>query len=272
MRSVLFSALLALVLASSSRVSADGLRARDTAHIGGMGPWSIGVFDPLTVRLGDAVEVRANHLAFFISPNVVVRTRYLARPFTLTAEYGLSFPTPAMRLARGYLFPTRATSGREIPWMLIPRAGLVATWGETSAHPFTASADVAYRVPLTRDGARPNDEYGELGTLAPIEVLMAPATTGYRVHLGALYDRLLLPWLRARGYADVYVHGSDDGAAVTFRLGAGLDFAVGKASRFVLGGVWWNSDQHARNDAGKAVRSNDFYPAIDFIWAGDGLP
>ena len=89
------------------------------------------------------------------------------------------------------------------------------------------------------------------------------------MHAGAIYDRSLVSWLRARGYADVYVYGGSDGPALSVCAGIALDFAVGQMSRFSIGGIWWNSDQHARDPVtNEDLRSNDFYPTIDFIWAG----
>jgi hypothetical protein len=251
--------LLTLALAAATEAAAEGLPARETAHIGPRA--SVGVFNPLSVPLSETLEVRGHPLLFLVSPNAVLRVRHLeVREWTLTGEYGLSVPTLAMRLTQGFLFPSWNTSDKRVGWTVVPRAGLVASHGAPSGNVLTLAADVAAGVPLG-----PNDATS-LGTLAPLEVLLAPALAGWRAHAGALYDLPLSARLRGRAYADLYLHKARP-SPVTFRVGLGLDVGVGESSRFTVGAQWWNSDQHARDMAtGERHRSNDFVPTLDFIW------
>ena len=101
-----------------------------------------------------------------------------------------------------------------------------------------------------------------------LEVQLAPIYGGIRGQLGALYDYKLSDRFRLRGYADAYFHQASP-SVFTLRSGVNVDIRVGKMSRVSVGGIWWNADQHAIDmKTMKSVRSNDFLPTLDFIWAG----
>jgi len=256
---------------------AQGFEPRETAQVLPAGRWQVGVFNPLQLGLGGGFELQAHPLLFLISPNVVMRKQQaVVGEWTLTGELGLSMPTLALRLTRGYLFPSNA----DIPWTLVPRLGAAATFapgtgvvlveGEPVApsaesifrpQVLTLSADLAYGFQLSAG------EVGPLGTYAPLELLLAPALAKYRFRAGAAYDHRLLSWLRGRAYADGYVHGGAVDTQLTFRAGVGMDLRVGEGGRFTLGAVWWNSDQGAHDALGNFHRSNDFYPTADFLWS-----
>lgn len=256
---LVLGAVVGLFVAAAAQ-AAEPISARETARVLERGQWSAGVFDPLRIGLGNGYEVRGHPLLFFVSPNAVLRKEHLrAGEWTLTGEYGLSIPTPVFLLARGYLF----RSEEQIGWIVVPRAGLVATLGEPQAAPWSVSVDLALGLPLTRTATVPLDTY------APLETLLAPALGGYRVHAGIAHDRPLLPWLRARGYAGIFVHPETFGPQLTIMGGVGVDLAVGSRGRLTLGAVWWSSNQMQMNAQGQFVRNNDFYPTLDFIW---GLP
>lgn len=231
--------------------------ARDTAFVA-VEKASIGVFAPLTYALSDQLEVRAHPLLFFIAPNVVARVSHAdVHGLRITGEYGVSVPTPALRLARGYLFPTRA----DIPWMVIPSAGVIISGGDPVASVWSASADAAYRVCLRPNTITPNAP-------APLEMVLAPAAGGYRLRAGGAYDVAVGDRWRVRGYGDFFVWPAGVLSPFAFRLGAGADLAVGEKSRFTFGAVYWNSDTGRRDLAsGERLRSHDILPTLDFIWA-----
>jgi hypothetical protein len=255
-----------LALASSllcSIAGADPLPARETAHVGEAGQYSVGIFAPLTYAVAEGLELRGHPLLFLVSPNLVVRHRHLqTQRWTLAGEYGLSVPTPLLELSQGYLLPSWDRSDDTVGWIVVPRAGLVASRGSLQQGVLTFFADVAVGIPLTRNDAEPLD------APAPLEMLLAPALHGYRGRVGAAYDHPFTERLRGRLYADGFVHQARP-SPLTLRGGVNLDLGVGRQSRLTLGVVWWNADQHAIDPAtGRRHRSNDFLPTLDFIWAG----
>ena len=239
------------------------LPARNTADVGKKGSYSIGVFNPLTVALVDGLELQTQPLLFFISPNVLFRVDHgKVGDLRIAGEYGVYCPTPAMKLAQGWLFPTWGKSGNQVGWFLVPSVGIVGTVGEQKGSTFTLAMDLTVGIPLTR-----NDTTSIVG-IAPLDDLFAPVTTGYRYRATATYDLSLLTWLRARAYLGLSLHGNNP-SPITMTGGGSLDFAVGKYSRFTLGFMWWNADTQAMDQKTHAhVRSNDVFPTIDFIWAG----
>jgi hypothetical protein len=255
---------LAAVLAAAVPARAEGLSARDTADLGRDGAWSVGLFNPLRYALADGLELQAHPLLFFVSPNLVARVSHgTVGGWRLAGEYGFSVPTPAMRLSQGFLFSSWERSPeKQIGWFVVPRAGLVASADLRERDVFTARLEAAAGIPIGRNDA------GPLEASPAIDVLFAPALTGWRTRLGALYDLGLSPSWRLRGYADLWLHGAQP-SNWTLDAGLGFDFAVGRSSRVTFGVMWWNGDQHAiDSETGARERSNDFLPTLDFIWAG----
>lgn len=263
---------------------AEPLRARDTAEVRGAGEWSVGIFNPLTVGLGRGVELQSHPLLLAGSPNAIVRVAHRVDPegWSVAGEYGLSLPTPAFRLAKplgvsGDLVPSCKVTAHDASlaswceqpgWILVPRAGLVASYGRERA--FTGRVDVAVGVPIAGNPGRPLD------AIPALDLLFAPAMNGWRAHVGGRYDVPLVDRLRLDGELNAYLVGaSGDRSPLTVSAHLGLDLAVGSASRFTLGVMYWNSDQRAvRVETGpdgyaftRRVRSNDFLPTIDFIWS-----
>jgi hypothetical protein len=252
--------LLTLALTAVLLNAPPELSPRETADVGDRGQLSVGVFNPLTYAVADGLELRAHPVLFFVSPNLIARVAHLRQgPLRLTGEYGLSVPTPLLRLTQGYLFPSWERSGQQIGWYVVPRAGLVASVDPRVGHVLTLLTDLAVGIPLTSNDATP------LGAPAPLEMLLAPALNGYRAHAGALYDLRLAPRWRARAYVDAYLVGR--GAPMTFRAGAAVDWGAFRSGRFTLGVVYWNSDQFARDPVTfRRVRSHDILPTFDVIW------
>lgn len=289
-------ALLALVVVSSAAL-ADPRPARDTADVGDRGSWSVGVFNPLRIAVHDRVELEANPLVFFVAPHVNARFAILkgaktepgdvvtARGLRLTGEFGLSLPTFAMRLMKGWTFPSWSTSSDNVGWMLVPRLGLLLS-GDVFTHDvWTVRADAAVRVPLGANNATPMNSF-----VAPLDILLAAPLTGLCARVGGAYDHAFGQRLRLRGEFNVYVTGGQGDLLVAgtdvgplaainpviLTAHVGLDIAVFKQSRVTVGALWANYDQGQTVVVADAdgfskrvpVRSNNFLPTIDYIWAG----
>ncbi len=280
MRAVLLFVLLASTLAFS-----QPLPARDTADVGARGSWSVGVFNPLRIAVLDGLELQTHPLLFFVAPHVDARLALVRSPLRLTAEAGLSMPTLAMRLTKGYLFPSWDTSENDIGWMLIPRAGLLLSGNVLERDVWTLRADAAFRIPLGPNSATPLNFF-----VTPLDLVLAAPLTGFRSRVGGAYDHAFNDRLRLRGELNLYVTGSqgnlfDAGrdvgpiAAISplvVTAHVGVDLAVFEHSRVTAGVLWANADQGATRVVTGAdgfservrVRSNDFLPTVDFIWEG----
>lgn len=264
---------------TSAASADDALWALETAHVRGAGRWSVGVFAPLRYGLTESIELESHPLTFLLAPNAAARVaHWTSGGITLTGVYGLSMPTLLLNtLAKSWFFPSGDTSG-EIAWTLIPSVGVLASGPIGEAGQLTGKADVAVGIPLAgRTASGPIDSF-----IAPLNLLLAPVTNTFRTHLGVGYDHGLSSWLRVRTSLDAYLIGNGDPKFAQldpfFVSGhVGLDIRVGEQSRFTIGAIWWNHDQgrvEQRKDAdgfvigSQKVRSNDFLPTIDFIWAG----
>jgi hypothetical protein len=283
-----------VVLLASSLALAAPRPARDTADVGARGSWSVGVFNPLRIAVHDRVELEANPLVFFVAPHVNARFSLLqgaaaeaggARGVRLTGEVGLSFPTLAMRLMKGWTFPSWSTSGDTVGWMLIPRVGVLLS-GDAFAHDvWTVRADAAVRAPLGPNNATPMNSF-----LAPLDILLAAPLTGLCARVGGAYDHAFGERLRLRGELNLYVTGGQGNLRVAgvdrgplaainpviVTAHVGLDIAVFAQSRVTVGALWANYDQGqtvvvpaSDGFSQRApVRSNNILPTIDYIWAG----
>jgi hypothetical protein len=278
-------AILLFVLLGSTVAFAQPLPARDTADVGPRGSWSVGVFNPLRIAVHEGLELQTHPLLFFVAPNVDARFALVRSPLRLTAEAGLSMPTLAMRLVKGYLFPTWDTSQNDIGWMLIPRAGLLLSGNVLTHDVWTLRADAAFRVALGPNSATPLNSF-----LTPLDLVLAAPLTGFRSRVGGAYDHAFNERLRLRGELNLYVTGSqgrlrDSGEDVgpiasisplVLTAHVGVDIAIFQHSRITAGVLWANADQGATRVVEGAdgfservrVRSNDFLPTLDFIWEG----
>lgn len=250
---------------------AEFIPARDTATLVEKGKWGVGLLSPLRIGLADGIEADAMVVPWLLlSPNASLKVR-LARSsgVTFTGEYGLSVPTGAMWISQGYLFPTWATSDARPGWFVVPSAGLLASYGERGV--LTGRLETAIGVPLGRRDATPLESY------APLELIFAPALSGFRSRLGATYDYAIFSWLRARAEANLYVVGKSPyppRSQLSTSVQAGLDIGLGRSFRAALGAIWWNYDAREqvveRGDDGRlhreGVRSNDFFPTFDLIF------
>ncbi|MDX2014939.1 MAG: hypothetical protein SFW67_32380 [Myxococcaceae bacterium] len=275
---------LALSLLASSLALAAPRPARDTAAVGQQGHGSVGVFNPLRLAIVDGIELEANPLVFFVAPNVNARFRLFDGPLQLTAEAGLSLPTFGMRLTKGFLFPSWETSTNDIGWMLIPRVGVVLSGRVFEHDVWTAKVDAAFRVPLGPNSATPLNSF-----LIPLDLLLAAPLTGLCARVGGAYDHAFGDRLRLRGELNLFVTGGQGDLVVSGQRGGpiapisnlvvtahlGLDIAVFQQSRVTVGVLWANADQGASQVVRQAdgfserqrVRSNNFLPTLDYIWA-----
>ncbi len=279
-------ALITGLLLLSSLAWAAPRPARDTAILQPQGSWSVGVFNPARYALTDRWELEVHPLAFFVAPHATGRYGLLQGDVHLTAEAGLDVPTFAMRLTKGYLFPTWEQKADDIGWMVMPRLGLLASGRVRTHDVWTAKADASFRVGLTHNSATPLDSF-----LAPLELLFAAPLTGFLGHVGGAYDAALGDTFRLRAELNAYLTGSgahvitggatDMGATaarnpfiVTAHLG--LDIAVFAQSRVTVGVYFANYDQGATQlvkgtdgfSTRQPVRSNNILPTVDYIWAG----
>lgn len=285
MRAVLRFVLVCGTLMGSTLAFAQPRPARDTADVGPRGSWSVGVFNPLRIAVHEDIELQTHPLLFFVAPHVDARFALLRSPLRLTAEAGLSMPTLAMRLVKGYLFPSWDTSRNDIGWMLIPRAGLLLSGKVLEHDVWTLRADAAFRIPLGPNSATPLNSF-----LTPLDLVLAAPLTGFRSRVGGAYDHAFNDRLRLRGELNLYVTGSQGDLVVSgqdvgpiasvsplvLTAHLGVDVAVFQHSRITAGVLWANADQGATRVVEGAdgfservrVRSNDFLPTLDFIWEG----
>jgi hypothetical protein len=268
----LSAALATLVLAPGTASAELPLGARDTAHVLPEWEWRAGIFAPVAVGVGHGVELTTSLAPWFLaSPNVAVRVELgTAGPVTLTGEYGLSVPTGSMYVLQGYLFPSFKNGDGQIGWSLVPTFGLFASAGKRTENVLTGRLETAIGIPLGETSLTPLDTY------APIELIYAPALTGYRARLGGMYDHAFFSWMRGRVGVTGYMVGKSPyppRSPFYASAEAAVELALGGRVRLSLGAIYYNYDQRDRKqeqgDDGKrrwvSVRSNDLYPTVDLI-------
>jgi hypothetical protein len=285
---------LALLLLVSTAALAQPRPARDTADVGNTGSYTVGVFNPLRVAFHNRFELQAHPILFFVAPHLDFRFAILKDPVEsgqppkgvrLTAEAGVLMPTFAMRLMKGFFFPTWSTSTNDIGFMLIPRVGLVLSGNVLTHDVITFRLEGSMRIPMGPNSATPLNSF-----LAPLELLFAAPLTGFLGRAGGAYDHAFGDLLRLRGEVNFYVTGTQGNLFVEgstngpvagispfiFTAHLGLDIAVFKHSRIMVGAYFANYDQGATDVVTRSdgfsdrvrVRSNNILPTIDFIWAG----
>lgn len=239
--------------------------------------FSIGVLDPLRIAVRSDLELSVHPILFLpVSPNAGLRVAWVRRRhFVLTGEYGLSMSTGLLRVSKGFLFPSWKTSDNDIGWVLVPDVGVAATWtfcNTLAPNALTARIDTAIGVPLGRNDATPLDTY------APLELALAPVTSGLRSHAGLQYDWALWHAVHARFGADVFYVGAVTDQAPPkspFTLDArlALDIYPSQAVRLSFGVIAYDYDQRRsevqRGADGRAlrvdVRSRELWPTFDLV-------
>lgn len=271
-----------VVLFSSTAFASDEQKPRETADLLAPGQWSVGVFNPLRYGLTDSIELVGHPLLYLAgTPNAVVRVAHVTGPIRVTGEYGLSLPTVGARLMKGYFFPSWETSDSNIGWMVVPRAGVVVSGNAATDAVWTARADFAIRVPFGDSDAMPFESF-----LAPLDLVFAPAMTGWRARVGFGFDKRISARLRGHGEINAYATGRNpdgwaqpadvDGTGVPLYVSAhaGVDVALSTRSRLTFGVLWYNYQQFATKlvtdnngfSSYERTRSNNVLPTVDFIW------
>ncbi|MCO4763171.1 MAG: hypothetical protein KC502_16760 [Myxococcales bacterium] len=261
------------------------LPARDSARLPGAGHYSIGIFNPLEYGVSDKLSLVTHPLLLVASPNVTARVRHgEVAGWRLTGEYGLSVPYAAMGSELplglgGWLFPackvTQHDSSKsgtcdQAGWVISPTIGAVASSGDR--HVWTVRTELSVGLPISGDLGRPSEN------IPPADLLFAPATYGWRLRVGGRYDRALSDNMRLSTELNGYMVGASEAPSrnpLTVSAHVGLDISVGSHSRFTIGVLYFNSDQRNKVEEvidGRPqlvpVRNHDFFPTIDFIWAG----
>jgi len=232
------------------------------------GRWSVGLVAPLRIGLDSLIELDTHVISWFLlAPNVQLRFRHVdSDRLRLSSHLGLSLPTGAMWLLRGYLFPSWESSERKIGWFVVPELGVAASTGRRLV--VTASASLAVGVLAGRNEATPPETY------APLELVFAPALSGHRATLQLSADYALVRWLRLR--LETTVHHTGQGeqprSPWVVALSGGVDVAI-RRWRLCLGATYYNYDQRAqelRRDGDtwrrEGVRSNDVFPSLDVVY------
>ena len=252
---------LLMVLFVGVSLPVQAMEPLDTSELLKKGQWETGVFGPLRVGLRDNLELRLHPLVALVSPHFALRFNHgELGGGKLSIEWGASVPTYAMRMVQGDSAGTFFPNDVEIPWMVVPRAGL--TWSKGNAkRVYTVRSDVTLGVAFTQP-----DRHVQSPGEGWLDLLSAPATDGYRARLGATYDRVLASRLRSRTSLDLYATGVADNPMMLLArqvLDIGLwRGADGRSNRLSVGVAWLNSDSHATGGG----RSNDFMPVIDLVF------
>ena len=252
---------LMLILVASLALPAQAMTPHDSAALLKSGQWETGLFNPLRVGLSDKLELRLHPFVALVSPHAVLRFDHgKLQGGDLTVEWGLGVPTYGLRQLQGDSAGTLLPMDHEVPWMVVPRVGMVWSRGNDNRI-YTMRADLTLGVAFNQPD-RPVQSTGA----GWLDLLFAPATDGYRARLGATYDRALSGRMRARTSLDVYATGiADNPLMVLGRQVFDIGLWKGKDERWnriSLGVAWLNSDSHATGGA----RSNDFMPMIDFVF------
>jgi hypothetical protein len=271
-------------VACSGPASADAveplppLAPRETAVVRGPRAGSVGLFAPLRVTAAEGLEVTSDVAATAVlTPSLGLRARLgdarleggarLAGAFDL----GLSTPTPTLMLARGFLTPSFETSGRSVPFVLVPSLGVVASVlgpGDAPAA-LTLRLDTALGLPFS------DDPLGALDTVAPISLALAPATQGFRSRASLTWDQPLARFLRLRTSVGGALVGRDGPLSpLFFHTEAGLELRVTRLFRVAAGAVYHLYDQGRtavvpRGDGTSRrvrVASHDVFPTLDLVW------
>ncbi len=233
---------------------------------------SIGVFDPLRIALTPRLELVTHPLLWLaLDPNARLRVAWLrTRRFALSGEYGLSLPTQTLRFTKGFLFPSWDKSDANVGWVLVPSASVSASWMQ-GAGVLTATTGTALGLQMGRNDATPLDTY------APLELLTAPVTSGFRHHLGAQYDLALWESLHVRVGVDTHWLGAGPAprrSPWVHSARVALDVYPSSSWRLSFGAIVYDYDQRRTevrlDDDGfsvrERVRSREIWPTFDLVY------
>ena len=100
MKSAAVASVFLALVSTSAFADSETLSPRLTADVAPRGGWSVGIFNPLRIAVTDSIELEAHPLLIAVSPHLGVRQKLWSHPsgWRVTGAYGISVPTPALRL------------------------------------------------------------------------------------------------------------------------------------------------------------------------------
>jgi hypothetical protein len=253
---------------------APPLAPYDTAATLPAGEVTVGIFAPLRWGISDRIELEIAPLVSILAPSPMLRVRHVERDgWTVTGEYGLSYPSLLFGLSRGFLFPS-GDSGGDVPQVLVPHLAFIASNEVAPDHVVSVRGSLAFGLPLTRGDVLPLD-----GFIAPLEVLVAPMLRQYHGRFAVSWDGALSEVFRARSTLAIHRIGEQPAGYAQsspwlVSWHAAVDMRVGRLSRLSLGVMWWNFDNFRTTLRDRAdgtvyrerVRSNEFWPTFDWVY------
>jgi len=87
------------------------------------GQKEVGVFQPLRLGIGENTEISTHPLAFFVIPNMAIKHCWISGKWTIATRHSLHYPTPFLRIGRGFIQPSTA----EIPHVIANNHQILAT-------------------------------------------------------------------------------------------------------------------------------------------------
>ena len=254
------------------------------------GAWSVGIFNPLSVQFAADWGLETHPLvSLVIAPHLKLWHRWWSNEhMTLSGLYGFTTPSWSLqanppRGLGGYFSPSclvkeqepdRAPTSCQRPGFdFVPQFGarLSTDLGDLV---WTVEADLAMGLMLSGDRPAPLD------TFTPVEVVFAPTTNHFRVHLGGKVGYALTESFSVRADLDIYMVGQPDPEIALERdpliMAAALSIDWGVTDHLTLtaGAIAWYADQRAfelvEDQDGyvtkESVSSLDVYPTFDVIW------
>jgi hypothetical protein len=249
------------------------------------GELALAAFDTSRLGLASGLELGAQALGWLLlGPNLELRQRIFqqANVFAASFEVGAWVPTGTARLFQGYLFPTNEVSGEGPGWAVIAAGRLHTTvffrqrGAEQEAvglHPLWLTSSLGVSLRLRLSGPTP----ASLDTIAPLELALAPYTTGFRASAAVtqrfrITRRLRLDLTALADRTGARAEGTLSPIFLGGRLLGHWDLTECLTS--TLGIVGYNYDQgrtRVSTDAlgwshRERVRQTDLYPSFDLTW------
>ena len=140
------------VIALASVVAAESLKtSSNTAHLLPQKQVDVGLFQPLRYGYSDNVEFSMHPLLFFVMPNFDVTWAHGQRgEFAIASRYGVTYPTPLLRLIAKEGIGGMISPEFDIPHIFSFQNELLATTPVFGKHLFTAKIGVNFAL-LTKE-------------------------------------------------------------------------------------------------------------------------
>jgi len=78
------------------------------------GQKEIWMFQPFRIGIGGNSEISSHPIAFFVMPNFAIKHRWISGKWQIATRHSLNYPTPLLRLGRGFIQPSTA----EVPHII----------------------------------------------------------------------------------------------------------------------------------------------------------